>query len=132
MLFFQTFYNKQLDFQKKVAAIYGYKNLKQEEKLPTDNVDVASYHMLALLEEAGELVKSDKRWKNFRNQHYDKKNKLEEVADCIITLFNICIFSGVSAEELESALFNKMQENDGRIVKKNDINYEVYKYGDNS
>lgn len=118
MYFFQTFYNKQLDFQKKIAAIYGYKNLKQEEKLPTDNVDVASYHMLALLEEAGELVKSDKRWKNFRNQHYDKKNKLEEIADCIITLFNICIFSGISAEELESALFNKMQENDERIAKK--------------
>ena len=71
--------------------------------------------MLALMEETGELVKSDKRWKNYRNTHYDKSNKLEELSDCFITLFNIAMYSGISSEELELALTKKMDENIERI-----------------
>lgn len=107
------FFNDQVAFQKEVNEKFGY-NAKVEN-IPEDNIEIAKYHMLALMEETGELVKSDKRWKNYRNTHYDKSNKLEELSDCFITLFNIAMYSGISAEELELALTKKMDENVERI-----------------
>ena len=106
-------YDEQVKFQKEVAKKYGYN--VDVKNIPEDNIEVAKYHMLALLEEAGELVKSDKRWKNYRNTYYDKQNKLEELSDCIITLFNVAMFSGISGKELAEALETKMNENIKRI-----------------
>ena len=106
-------YDEQVKFQKEVTKKYGYN--VDVKNIPEDNIEVAKYHMLALLEEAGELVKSDKRWKNYRNTYYDKQNKLEELSDCIITLFNVAMFSGISGKELAEALETKMNENYNRI-----------------
>lgn len=106
-------YDEQVKFQKEVAKKYSYN--VDVKNIPEDNIEVAKYHMLALLEEAGELVKSDKRWKNYRNTYYDKQNKLEELSDCIITLFNVAMFSGISGKELAEALETKMNENYNRI-----------------
>lgn len=106
-------YDEQVKFQKEVVKKYGYN--VDVKNIPEDNIEVAKYHMLALLEEAGELVKSDKRWKNYRNTCYDKQNKLEELSDCIITLFNVAMFSGISGKELAEALETKMNENYNRI-----------------
>ena len=106
-------YDEQVKFQKEVVNKYGYN--VDVKNIPEDNIEVAKYHMLALLEEAGELVKSDKRWKNYRNTYYDKQNKLEELSDCIITLFNVAMFSGISGKELAEALEAKMNENYNRI-----------------
>ena len=106
-------YDEQVKFQKEVVKKYGYN--VDVKNIPEDNIEVAKYHMLALLEEAGELVKSDKRWKNYRNTYYDKQNKLEELSDCIITLFNVAMFSGISGKELAEALETKMNENYNRI-----------------
>ena len=110
---FTDFFNDQVAFQKEVNEKFGY-NAKVEN-IPEDNVDVAKYYMFVFMEETGELVKSDKRWKNYRNTHYDKSNKLEELSDCFITLFNVAMYSGISAEELELALTKKMDENIKRI-----------------
>ena len=110
---FAYFFNNQVNFQKEVNEKFGYG--VKVESIPEDNVEIAKYHMLALMEETGELVKSDKRWKNYRNTHYDKDNKLEELSDCFITLFNVAMYSGISAEELELALTKKMDENAERI-----------------
>lgn len=110
---FADFFNGQVAFQKEVNEKFGY-NAKVEN-IPEDNIEVAKYHMLALMEETGELVKSDKRWKNYRNTNYDKSNKLEELSDCFIILFNVAMYSGISAEEFELALTKKMDENAKRI-----------------
>lgn len=110
---FADFFNDQVNFQKEVNEIFGYG--VKVERIPEDNIEIAKYHMLALMEEVGELVKSDKRWKNYRNINFDRDNKLEEISDCFITLFNVAIYSGISAEELELALTKKMDENVERI-----------------
>jgi NTP pyrophosphatase (non-canonical NTP hydrolase) len=110
---FTDFFNDQVTFQKEVNERFGYG--VSVENIPEDNVEIAKYHMLALMEEMGELVKSDKRWKNYRNTHFDKNNKLEELSDCFITLFNVAMYSGISAEEIELALTKKMDENMKRI-----------------
>ena len=110
---FTDFFNDQVTFQKEVNERFGYG--VSVENIPEDNVEIAKYHMLALMEETGELVKSDKRWKNYRNTHFDKNNKLEELSDCFITLFNVAMYSGISAEEIELALTKKMDENMKRI-----------------
>lgn len=110
---FADFFNDQINFQKELVNRIGYS--VNVEEIPEDNVELCKYHMLALMEETGELVKSDKRWKNYRNTHFDKDNKLKELSDCFITLFNVAMYSGISAEELELALTKKMDENVKRI-----------------
>lgn len=110
---FADFFNDQVEFQKKINEKFGYGT--KVKNIPEDNIEISKYHMLALMEETGELIKSDKRWKNYRNIHFDKNNKLEELSDCFITLFNIAMYGGISAEELELALTKKMVENVERI-----------------
>lgn len=113
---FNFLYNLQKKFQEEVCNKIGYYDEKISE-LPTNNVRAYQYHCMCLLEELGELVKSDKRWKNFRNDKYDKDNKLEEIADCFIVLYNICLFSGFSDKEIEQAIFDKILGNFDRIYK---------------
>lgn len=112
---FDDLFGKQIEFQKAVCEKFGYEG-KNPDCIPCDNVDIAKYHLLALLEESGELVKSDKRWKNFRNTHYDKTNKLEELADCFITLMNVAMYSDIDSNELEKAIYKKISENHIRIL----------------
>lgn len=114
----KEFYRMQMAFQESIMAKVGYNGEKRNEILPIDDVSLMSYHLIALLEESGELVKSDKRWKNFRNTHYDKDNKLEEISDCLITLFNICAFSGITPDDLEAALLKKIENNVERLKSK--------------
>ena len=59
---------------------------KNERKLPIDHPQLASYHIQQLISEIGEVLDADKRWKNMRNDKYDKDNKLDEIADCFIVL----------------------------------------------
>ena len=86
------------------------------EGLPVDEPKLASYHIQQLVSEIGEVLDADKRWKNFRNDKYDKNSKLEELADCFIVLMNICMFSGISAEDLEKAIADKENTIMRRII----------------
>lgn len=87
--------------------------------LPEDNVNWFQYHIAALVEETGELLKSDKRWKTHRNTSYNPDNKLEELADLYITVLNLTIFSGFNREQLKEAVNKKISEN---IVKWEEAN----------
>ena len=113
---FAELMNMQMDFQADVICDVGYNGLEDRLPImPIDNVAVASYHNQALMEEVGELIKSDKRWKNYRNEFYDKENKIEELADCFITLMNIAMFSGVSGEKMQVAIAEKIRCNQKRL-----------------
>ncbi len=83
-------------------------------KLPTDNYNWSSYHILSLVEEVGELLKADKRWKTHRNKKYDRENKLEELSDIFIILINIILFSGFSIEEIYECVLEKININKER------------------
>lgn len=87
------------------------------DKLPKDDISLFSYHVQQLQSEIGELLQSDKRWKNFRKDLPDLENKKEEIADCFIVLMNIAIFSGLGCEELYNAIVGKMLEVKSRIEK---------------
>lgn len=86
-------------------------------ELPIDDVRLASYHIQQLMSEVGELLDADKRWKNFRNEKYDKDAKLDELVDCYIELFNISMFSGFSAEDVYNAILKKLGVIKSRIDK---------------
>ena len=86
-------------------------------ELPIDDIRLASYHIQQLMSEVGELLDADKRWKNFRNEKYDKDAKLDELVDCYIELFNISMFSGFSAEDVYSAILKKLGVIKSRIDK---------------
>lgn len=98
-------FEKQAEFQKKVTGI----------DLPVDSVEWSSYHALALVEEVGEVLKADKRWKTHRNTHYDPENKLEELADTFITVINIAMYSGFGPEALYEAVVAKISKNTKKL-----------------
>lgn len=83
--------------------------------LPVDRPMLASYHVQQLVSEIGEVLDADKRWKNFRNEKYDKDAKAEELADCFIVLINICMFSGLSGEDMEQVISSKIDKVSARI-----------------
>ena len=106
---FAALFNHQLAFQ---ALITG------EKSLPKDSVRWFSYHVQAMVEEMGEVLRADKRWKTHRNVFYDENNKMEEIADMFITILNLAIFSGLDAQSLYDVVSAKMQRNEankGRI-----------------
>lgn len=106
----KSLYNAQL-FNQRLLFIKGaYDNFKNEETkdVPCDDIKLASYHIQQLVSEIGEVLESDKRWKNYRNDKYDREHKLEELADCFIVLMNIAIFSDFHAKELTDAILNKI------------------------
>lgn len=110
---FAGIYNMQINFQNKVVekAPYDF----EVKKLPDDNVKGFSFHTQQLVSEIGEVLSSDKRWKNYRNNKIDFENKKEEIADCFIVLMNIAIFSGLSAEDVENAIVDKINKNEQRV-----------------
>lgn len=85
------------------------------KSLPVDDVKLASYHIQQLMSEIGEVLDADKRWKNFRNEKYDKDAKLEEIADCFIVMMNVAMFSGINADELSKAINEKIDKVYDRI-----------------
>lgn len=113
---FVSLFNSQIEFQKLVLQEKPYNVQDEIKELPCDSVQIASYHLQAMAEEFGELVKSDKRWKNYRNTHYDIENKLEELADCFITLMNIAMYSNVDAETLYCKIKEKILTNTERLT----------------
>ena len=102
---FKDSYNAQIHFQEEVARV----------SCPGDNLPQFSYHIQAMVEELGEVMKADKRWKTHRNERFEPKEKLDEVADVFITAMNIAIHSGYSIETLEHAISNKINENYARL-----------------
>ena len=84
-------------------------------ELPIDDPKLCSYHIQQLVSEIGEVLEADKRWKNFRNNAYDKDAKLDEIADCFIVLMNIAMFSGFDSVDIYDAVCNKIEEVSIRI-----------------
>ena len=105
---FEEIYNKQMQNQNRMLVLGLYENENAVE-LPFDDVKISSYHIQQLISEIGEVLSADKRWKNFRNEKYDKENKLEEIADCFIVLMNIAMFSGISYDMLIEKLNEKVE-----------------------
>lgn len=107
---FRMIYDLQKRFQ--LDECKEYTDVKD---LPIDNSEMFKYHALFLIEEIGEMIKTDKRWKHFRNQKYDRDDKLSELADCFICLMNVCLFSGYNAEEVQQAIIQKIFKNYRRM-----------------
>lgn len=95
-------------------GMYGKERLNI---LPIDDVQLCSYHIQQLMSEVGEVLDADKRWKNFRNEKYDKEAKAEEIADCFIVLLNIAMFSGIDSKQLDDMICNKIKKVKERIEK---------------
>lgn len=97
----------QKEFQKNVTGI---------EQLPIDDISWFSYHMQAMTEELGEVLKADKRWKTHRNSQYNPSEKAQELADVYITVLNMVMFSGCSFEDFMEIVVNKQMENDAKFA----------------
>lgn len=114
---FENLFNRQKANQTKMLENGMYNAFKSEgtKDIPVDDVKLASYHILQLMSEVGEILDADKRWKNFRNQKYDENAKLEEIADCFIVMMNVAMFSGFDGAQLAEAIKRKMNEVSKRI-----------------
>lgn len=114
---FATLFNMQMKNQKQMfdKGMYeGFASVNSND-LPSDDICLMSYHVMQLMSEIGELLDSDKRWKNFRNEKFEKDEKLKELADCFIVLMNVTMFSGFSAGEIVQAIADKIVEVKHRI-----------------
>ena len=122
---FSDIYESQIKFQKRILAkrcnekcepssIEECEECKQTI-LPVDSVDWFKYHCLAMTEEMGEVLTSDKRWKTHRNERYVRDEKLDELADVFITFMNMCIYSGFESHQIENAVKNKINQNNERL-----------------
>lgn len=110
---FNSIYNEQIRFQNEVSKKKPYEF--EVGTLPEDNIKGFSFHIQQLMSELGEVLSADKRWKNFRNDKLDLENKKEEIADCFIVLMNVAIFSGLTAEEVEKMILEKISKNFKRL-----------------
>lgn len=110
-------YELQKQNQQKMIDNGSYEDFRwtNEKQIPFDDVGLFSYQIQQLMSELGEVLQADKRWKNFRNNNLDVDNKLVEISDCFIVLLNIAMFSGISAEQLGCAVYNKIKEVNKRI-----------------
>nr|DAO87598.1 MAG TPA: pyrophosphatase [Caudoviricetes sp.] len=116
---FVDMFNKQAENQREMINAGTYDGVADVEygcELPIDNTRMASYHVQQLVSEIGEVLSSDKRWKNMRNNHNCPENKLEEIADCIIVGMNIAMYSGFTGEQLEEAIFKKIDTVADRVA----------------
>ena len=114
---FEELFNLQLENQNaliKKGSYDGFSSNKVDE-IPFDDPRLCSYHVQQLISEIGEVLEADKRWKNFRNNHFDESNKLDEIADCFIVLMNISMYSGFSGEKIAEAIKNKIEVVSKRI-----------------
>ena len=118
---FKDLYIQQSLNQQKMLKMGNYDNFKSEETaiVPCDDVKLFSYHMQQLTSELGEVLQSDKRWKNMRNIEFDKSNKVEEIADCFIVLMNVAMFSGVDSDDMVNSILNKLDIISERIAEHN-------------
>lgn len=111
---FVELFKKQIENQKRMFAKGMYEGFKEEttdgSELPINDIKLMSYHTLQLMSEIGELLDSDKRWKNFRNAKFDDEEKKKELADCFIVLMNVVMFSGYTPEEMFNAIDEKINE----------------------
>ena len=103
---FKSSFESQVHFQEVITGV----------KCPSDNLRQFSYHIQAMVEELGEVMKADKRWKTHRNHRYEPDEKLDEIADVFITAMNIAIHSGFSADDIEKAISSKINENFERLL----------------
>lgn len=106
---FGKIFQKQVDFQKMVTGA----------QCPGDNLNQFSYHVQAMVEEMGEVMKADKRWKTHRNERYEPAEKLDEIADIFITAMNIAIHSGFDANDIAEAIYLKISDNERRWEERN-------------
>ena len=104
------------DFADLYKRQQGFQLMVTGNETPTDSCYEFCYHMNAMQEELGEVLKADKRWKTHRNAHYDRDEKLEELADVAITLMNLVMYSGFGSETFIDAI--------GRKISKNTENYK--------
>ena len=102
---FRKAYDSQVRFQEGITGL----------QCPGDNLHQFSYHVQAMVEELGEVMKADKRWKTHRNTRYEPEEKLDEIADVFITAMNMAIHSGFSAGAIEEAIEKKINENFHRL-----------------
>ena len=105
-----------ISFEESYIAQTAFQEAVTGAKCPGDNLSQFSYHVQAMVEELGEVMKADKRWKTHRNERYVPEEKLDELADVFITAMNMAIHSGFTAETIEAAIANKIQENFDRLV----------------
>lgn len=122
---FENAFKKQLRNQQDLVAKHTYDDYMSsndyfelidcDTSLPYDSVQLCSYHIQQLMSEIGEVLDADKRWKNFRNEKYDPDAKLDEIADCMIVLMNIAIFSGFNSTDVMSAVNTKLDVVSRRI-----------------
>lgn len=106
-----SLFKKQIELQKKFY----------DKELPNDEPEIMGQHILALVAELGEVMQEDKRWKSWCKNppKVDFYKKRKEIIDCFHFMINICIYSGMQAEDVYELFVEKNKVN----VERQENNY---------
>ena len=113
MISFCDIFGKQEEFQRQIIS--QMQGCDYRDVVISEDLEWFKYHCMAMVEEMGEVVKADKRWKTHRNERYEPEEKLDEIADVFITAINIAMFSGFSSNEVQNAIMSKIDKNLERL-----------------
>ena len=113
MISFCDIFGKQEEFQRQIIS--QRQGCDYRDVAISEDLEWFKYHCMAMVEEMGEVVKADKRWKTHRNERYEPEEKLDEIADVFITAINIAMFSGFSSNEVQNAIMSKIDKNLERL-----------------
>ena len=113
MISFCDIFGKQEEFQRQIIS--QRQGCDYRDVVISEDLEWFKYHCMAMVEEMGEVVKADKRWKTHRNERYEPEEKLDEIADVFITAINIAMFSGFSSNEVQNAIMSKIDKNIERL-----------------
>ena len=113
MISFCDIFGKQEEFQRQIIS--QRQGCDYRDVAISDDLEWFKYHCTAMVEEMGEVVKADKRWKTHRNERYEPEEKRDEIADVFITAINIAMFSGFSSNEVQNAIMSKIDKNLARL-----------------
>lgn len=109
-----------IEFDEEFDKLFALQKVFQRRMLCIEEGEEESPEQFALqivqiIEELGELLQTDKRWRVYRGGKFDKNEKLEELADVFIVAMNLAIFSGIECEELLETIEKKIDKNFERM-----------------
>lgn len=96
--------NSAFEFQAKLQSVMNDANL------PDNRDDLLSQYALGIYTELGEALAINKNWKPWRkNEAYNTRDYIKEIADIWIFLINFSLASGMTAQDVLTEIDRKQQ-----------------------
>jgi len=114
---FEKMWNQQEEFMKLLVKSRGFPQFPVDvtTKESQQFIDGIIHHTMKELFEAGQHLKNSKAHRATENKEFHREEYKVELADALHLLYEICIVSGITQDELYEAYMKKGETNVDRI-----------------